>query len=81
MAKLTYEVEVNWDPEASVWVATSKDVPGLATEAESMESITNKLRTMIPELLKANGCISDSQHHEVSFEMISYRLESVMVGS
>ena len=29
------EVSAFWDHEASVWVATSDDVPGLATEADN----------------------------------------------
>jgi predicted RNase H-like HicB family nuclease len=32
-----YHVAAFWDREAKVWVATSDDVPGLATEAESVE--------------------------------------------
>lgn len=49
-----YHIQADWDPEASVWVATSEDVSGLATEAETMEALTEKLRVMIPELLEAN---------------------------
>lgn len=79
--QVTYRVDVNWDAEASVWVATSEDVRGLATEAESMESLTNKLRTLIPELLKANGSLVEDQLNEVSLEIISHRLELVNVGS
>jgi len=48
-----YHVQVDWDPEAGVWVATSDDVPGLVTEAETIEALTEKLRVMIPELLEA----------------------------
>ena len=32
-----YFVRAEWDEEAKVWVATSDDVPGLETEAETME--------------------------------------------
>jgi predicted RNase H-like HicB family nuclease len=42
------------DDEAKVWVATSDDVPGLATEAETMQELSKKLEVMIPELLKEN---------------------------
>ena len=28
-----------WDAEAGVWVATSEDVPGLATEADTIEQL------------------------------------------
>ncbi len=50
------ELVVNalWDAEASVWVATSDDVPGLATESASFEVLLEKLRTMVPELLELN---------------------------
>ena len=44
-----------WDDEAGVWVASSDDVPGLATEAENMNVLVEKLKVMIPELLDANG--------------------------
>ncbi len=42
------------DQEAKVWVAESEDVPGLATEAPTMEELIHKLRVMIPELLSLN---------------------------
>ncbi|MBN2328220.1 MAG: DUF1902 domain-containing protein [Candidatus Omnitrophica bacterium] len=48
-------VRVEWDSEAGVWVATSDDVPGLATEESTMEGLVTKLKSMIPELLDANG--------------------------
>jgi hypothetical protein len=43
------------DQEAGVWVATSDDVPGLATEADTMEQLAAKLQVMVPELLELNG--------------------------
>ena len=44
-----------WDEEAHVWVAESDDVPGLITEAATLEALSAKLEVMIPELLEANG--------------------------
>jgi len=41
-------VKAFWDAEAGVWVAQSKDVPGLITEAETMENLVAKLHVMIP---------------------------------
>ena len=29
-----------WDDEANVWVASSEDVPGLATEAKNWDELT-----------------------------------------
>jgi predicted RNase H-like HicB family nuclease len=70
----TYRAHAEWDPEASVWVAASDDVPGLTTEAQTIESLTTKLRTMIPELLKANGLPLDGSF---AFELTSHRQEFV----
>ena len=52
---MTIQVRALWDEEAKVWVATSDDVPGLATEAASWNELIPKLKVLIPELLDANG--------------------------
>ena len=64
-------VRAEWDAEAGVWVATSDDVPGLATESETIEALIEKLRIMIPELLSANGMPAD----DVPFELLTRRFE------
>jgi predicted RNase H-like HicB family nuclease len=48
-------VHADWDPEASVWVATSQDLRGLVTEAESVEALRAKLPGMILDLLEEYG--------------------------
>ena len=66
-----YFVRAEWDAEAAVWVATSDDVPGLITEAETIEALDAKLKGMVPELLEANGCMpADSQ---VTVELLARR--------
>ena len=52
-----YQVLARWDSEAGVWVAESDDVPGLVAEAESPNTLREKLRVLIPELLELNGVI------------------------
>ena len=54
--------------EAKVWVATSDDVPGLVTEAETMEILSSKLEIMIPELLAENGL---PDKNEISYEVLA----------
>lgn len=61
-------IRAEWDDEAAVWVATSDDVPGLATEAETLEALSAKLEIMVPELLDANGC---QDGPEVPFELLA----------
>lgn len=46
-----------WDSEAGVWVALSDDVPGLVTEAQSLEALEAKLEHLVPELLLLNGVV------------------------
>ena len=36
-------------------MATSDDVPGLATDADSMDALVKKLRSLILELMELNG--------------------------
>lgn len=72
-------VKAIWDPDASVWVATSEDVPGLVTEAATVEALALKLRVMIPELLAANK--ADSRSYPTSFELVSRRRECIPLAS
>ena len=65
-------IRAEWDEEASVWVATSDDVPGLATEDATMEALITKLKIMIPELLEANG---NDIGHDLPFELLTRRFE------
>jgi predicted RNase H-like HicB family nuclease len=69
-------VRAEWDEEASVWVATSDDVPGLVTEGATMEGLIEKLKVIIPELLEANGVRID---REVPFEILTRRFETARV--
>lgn len=64
-------VKAVWDPEVEVWVATSDDVPGLATEADTREALLEKLKVMIPELLEANDMLPDADIPEIPFHLLS----------
>ena len=61
-------VHAMWDDEAKVWVVTSDDVPGLATEAPSLDVLIPKLKVMIPELLDANG---HADADDIPFKVVS----------
>lgn len=81
MGNFVYHVYADWDPEAEVWVATSDDVPGLATEAPTVEALSEKLRTMIPELLEANQLLPSDPPDAIAFELTSHRQEKVRLAS
>jgi hypothetical protein len=55
-----FRIQADWDPEARVWVAISDDVPGLATESSTLESLAEKLRALVPELLAANAVLTQA---------------------
>jgi predicted RNase H-like HicB family nuclease len=48
-------VAADWDPEAGVWVATTRDLRGLVTEAETIEGLRAKLPGMVLDLLEEAG--------------------------
>jgi predicted RNase H-like HicB family nuclease len=54
--KMADPIVVNavWDADSKVWVAGGDDVPGLATGADTLEELIDKLKTIIPELLTEN---------------------------
>ena len=71
MPQQGFHVRADWDEEAQVWVATSEDIPGLATEASTIEDLMAKLEAMVPELLELNGAASDEG--DVSLNLKAYR--------
>lgn len=66
-------VNAFWDAGAGVIVATSDDVPGLVTEAETFEALCAKLRVMMPGLLEDNGIAGWGA--DVPFMAMAERLE------
>ena len=50
----TYPVNIIWDPEAEVWVATSSDIGGLVLESGSLDALIEKIKYAVPELLELN---------------------------
>ena len=47
-------VNLLWDDEAAVWVATSDDIPGLVLESGSLAVLLERVRFAAPELLALN---------------------------
>ncbi|MGD1921756.1 MAG: DUF1902 domain-containing protein [Pleurocapsa sp.] len=80
MSQHCYKVEAIWDSEAQVWVAESNDVPGLVTEANTIEALTDKLRKIIPELLYLNNVVADEYVGNITFDLVSHRQELIKVA-
>lgn len=48
-------IQARWDGEASVWIATSSDVPGLVVEADTWPRMIEEVRLVLPDLLELTG--------------------------
>jgi predicted RNase H-like HicB family nuclease len=73
MAEHVYAVRCTWDSEAEVWVAESDDVPGLATGADTLDALVDKLKVVIPELLEANGQLAPGDSSDIPFVVVAER--------
>ena len=51
---MEYIVQLNWDADAGVWIATSDDIPGLVLESGSFDALLERVRFAAPELLDLN---------------------------
>ncbi len=46
-----YRIDILWDAEAAVWIATSADLPGLVLESGSLDALVERVRFAVPDLL------------------------------
>ena len=63
-------IPADWDSEAGCWYATSDDIPGLATGADTIEDLIERLNVIVPELVELNEVPVDGH---VSFELLARR--------
>ncbi len=47
-------VKAEWDPEVSVWVATTDDIRGMVAEAATLELLRPKVLNMLADLIELN---------------------------
>ena len=71
---MNYKVNMLWDDEAGVWVATSDDIPGLVLESGSFDALLERVRFAAPELLKLNN-----SKQPLTLSFVSERQERIAV--
>jgi hypothetical protein len=49
-----YTIVLTWDNEASVWIAENDNIP-IALESDSIDTLIERVRNAVPELLELNG--------------------------
>ncbi len=52
--KITLNVILEWDEESRIWIATSEDLPGLVTEADTVPGAIQRVMEIAPELIDDN---------------------------
>lgn len=71
-------VRATWDNDAEVWTAESTDLPGLVTEASSLNELDAKLPDLIRDLLDVNDA---ADGFDVPVEVIATFSRRVRVGA
>lgn len=66
-------VRCAWDDEADVWFVQESDVPGLVTEADTLEALRRKLPGMIQDLLEVETAM------DIEVDLIAYAHDRVRV--
>ncbi len=67
-------VRAEYDDEAGVWVATSKDIDGLAIEAATIEELQQKLPGVLSDLLEVNGFDAPEGISEIPYHLMAEQL-------
>ena len=75
MVSQPYVIDVIWDEEADVYVASSEHVPGLVTEAGSLDALFERVKAIMPELLVENGVIDETDAHDLPVIFEAHRTD------
>lgn len=50
-----WTIRAEYDPEAAVWWTADSDIPGLATDAPTLEQLAAKVGALLPDLLELHA--------------------------
>lgn len=60
---LVIKIEVEYDADANVYVATSPSVRGLVVEASTLDQIRSEVEAVLPDLLEVNHQLANTKQH------------------
>jgi predicted RNase H-like HicB family nuclease len=63
-----YTIILFWDDEASVWVAESQDLPGLILESVSFDTLVERVKKAVPDLLELN----ETHHSQIKLHFLTF---------
>jgi predicted RNase H-like HicB family nuclease len=70
-------VRAAWDDEAKVWYTEESDIPGLATESETLEGLLQRIRDIIPDLLDGVEDVPE----QIEIDLIAHTHERVKTAA
>ena len=74
MQKLPINITAEWDPEASVWVATSEDIAGFVMEDVTIERLASRVPGVLEDLIELNNVELPAGIVQVPFEVHALQL-------
>jgi predicted RNase H-like HicB family nuclease len=66
-------IRAGWDEDAKVWFIADSDIPGLVTESETLEGLSQRIRDILPDLLEG---VTD-RPDEIEIDLIAHRHDRV----
>ena len=69
MQKLPINIVAEWDPDVSVWVATSDDIAGFVMEDATIERLVSRIPGVLEDLIELNNVELPSDVSQVPFEV------------
>jgi predicted RNase H-like HicB family nuclease len=70
-------VRAAWDDEAGVWYVEESDIPGLATESETLDGLRQRIRDIIPDLLED----ADDRPEAIELDIIAHAHERISTAA
>ena len=65
-----FSIDVIYDAEVGVFVGTSKDIPGLTVEVESIHEFFETVMDIVPYLLEKNLNVTDNENDVVNVHIV-----------
>ncbi len=75
----TLVVTAQWDPDGRVWWCESDDIPGLVTEADTFDALTERVLAIAPEIIGLNRVAEPGE--AINIEIRATRAEHLHVAA
>ena len=60
-SRTKFSIDLSYDPEDGVWSGTSKDIPGLFLEADSITEFLSEAKDIAPYLISQNLNVTEGE--------------------